>query len=44
MEALWNLWTDAGLDAVETREITVKRTFTDFDEFCRWGGSGAFHR
>jgi SAM-dependent methyltransferase len=33
MEALWNLWTDAGLDAVETREITVQRTFTDFDDF-----------
>jgi SAM-dependent methyltransferase len=33
MEALWNLWTDAGLDAVETRDITVQRTFTDFDDF-----------
>jgi SAM-dependent methyltransferase len=33
MEALGNLWTGAALDAVETREITVQRTFTDFDGF-----------
>ena len=33
MEALRNLWTGAGLDAVETREITVQRTFADFDDF-----------
>ncbi len=33
MEALRDLWTGAGLDAVETREITVQRTFTDFDDF-----------
>jgi SAM-dependent methyltransferase len=33
MEALRSLWTDARLDAVETREITVWRTFADFDEF-----------
>ena len=33
MEALRDLWTDAGLDAVETREITVQRTFVDFDDF-----------
>ena len=33
MESLQNLWTDAGLDAVETREITVRRTFADFDDF-----------
>src|SRR5216684_4543728 len=31
MDALRDLWTDAGLDAVETREIAVQRTFTDFD-------------
>jgi SAM-dependent methyltransferase len=33
MEALRNLWTGAGLDAVETREIKVQRTFADFDDF-----------
>jgi ubiquinone/menaquinone biosynthesis C-methylase UbiE len=33
MEALRNLWTGAGLDAVETREIAVQRTFADFDDF-----------
>jgi ubiquinone/menaquinone biosynthesis C-methylase UbiE len=33
MEALRELWTGAGLDAVETREITVRRNFADFDEF-----------
>lgn len=27
------LWAGAGLDAVETREITVQRTFADFEEF-----------
>jgi len=33
MEALRDLWTGAGLEAVETREITVHRTFADFDDF-----------
>jgi SAM-dependent methyltransferase len=33
MEVLRSLWTGAGLDAVETREIAVQRTFADFDEF-----------
>lgn len=33
MEALRDLWTDAGLAAVETRTITVERTFIDFDDF-----------
>ena len=33
MEALRDLWTDAGLNAIETREITVQRTFADFDDF-----------
>ena len=27
------LWIDAGLEAVETRAITVQRTFDDFDDF-----------
>jgi ubiquinone/menaquinone biosynthesis C-methylase UbiE len=33
MEALRTLWTSAGLAPVETREITVQRTFADFDDF-----------
>jgi SAM-dependent methyltransferase len=33
IDAMQDLWTGAGLDAVETREITVQRTFTDFDDF-----------
>ena len=33
MEALRDLWIGAGLEAVETREITVHRTFADFDDF-----------
>jgi SAM-dependent methyltransferase len=39
MGALRDLWAGAGLEAVETREITVQRTFADFDEF--WGKSTA---
>lgn len=33
IDALRELWTGAGLEAVETREITVQRTFADFDDF-----------
>jgi SAM-dependent methyltransferase len=33
MDALLDLWTGAGLGAIETRKITVQRTFSDFDEF-----------
>ncbi len=33
IDALPDLWTGAGLDAVETREITVRRTFADFDDY-----------
>jgi ubiquinone/menaquinone biosynthesis C-methylase UbiE len=33
IDALRTMWTDAGLTAVETREISVERTFTNFDEF-----------
>src|SRR6516165_2353213 len=33
IEVLRDLWTRAGLDAVETREITVQRTFPDFEDF-----------
>lgn len=32
-EELRNLWSGAGLEAVETREVTVQRTFASFDEF-----------
>lgn len=33
MEVMRDLWADAGLQAVETREITVQRTFADFDDY-----------
>jgi hypothetical protein len=32
-EALHKLWTDAGLEGVETRKIEVQRTFPDFDDY-----------
>jgi SAM-dependent methyltransferase len=33
MENLRALWTGAGLDRIETHEIAVQRTFSDFDDF-----------
>ena len=33
IHALTELWTGAGLQAVETRVITVQRTFGDFDDY-----------
>lgn len=33
IDALRDLWTGAGLDGVETLEITVERTFADFDDY-----------
>ena len=33
MDALRALWTDARFEAVETREVTVQRTFPDFETF-----------
>ncbi|HEX3990812.1 MAG TPA: hypothetical protein VHX39_06540, partial [Acetobacteraceae bacterium] len=33
VDAMHELWAGAGLQAVETREITVSRTFTDFEDF-----------
>jgi ubiquinone/menaquinone biosynthesis C-methylase UbiE len=33
MAALRELWKGAGLDAIETKEITVERSFADFDDF-----------
>jgi len=36
-ENLRTLWSEAGLGRIETREITVQRTFTDFEDF--WGAA-----
>ena len=33
MDTLRALWTDAGLTNIATREITVARTFEDFEDF-----------
>ena len=33
IDALRDLWTDAGLESVETREIAVRRTFADFGDY-----------
>jgi ubiquinone/menaquinone biosynthesis C-methylase UbiE len=33
IETMRELWSGAGLDAVETHEIAVTRTFADFDDF-----------
>ena len=33
LDALRDLWMSAGLDAVDTREISVQRTFVSFDEY-----------
>jgi SAM-dependent methyltransferase len=33
VEAMRGLWTAAGLEAVETREIAVQRTFADFNDY-----------
>jgi SAM-dependent methyltransferase len=33
IDVLRDLWSGAGLEAVETREITVQRTFADFDDY-----------
>jgi SAM-dependent methyltransferase len=33
IDAMWDLWTGTGLNDVETREITVQRTFADFDDY-----------
>jgi len=35
IDAMRDLWTSAGLDAAETREITVQRTFADFDDYWK---------
>ncbi len=42
MQALRELWTGAGLEEVQTRKITVQRTFADFDTFWATStGSGS---
>jgi ubiquinone/menaquinone biosynthesis C-methylase UbiE len=33
IDAMRDLWTGAGLEDVETRELTVQRTFADFDDY-----------
>jgi SAM-dependent methyltransferase len=33
MDALRDLWAGAGLESVEAREIAVRRTFADFDDY-----------
>ncbi len=38
MDAMRELWTGPGLEAVETREIIVQRTFVDFDDFWTTNG------
>ena len=41
LEAMRDVWTGAGLEAVETREISVQRTFSNFEEFGDITVSGA---
>jgi SAM-dependent methyltransferase len=41
LEVMQELWAKAGLAAVETRQITVQRTFTHFEEFWSTTLSGA---
>jgi SAM-dependent methyltransferase len=33
VDAMRDLWIGAGVEAVETRQITVRRTFADFDDY-----------
>ena len=40
LDAMRSLWVEAGLAAVETREITVQRSFADFDEFWALNATG----
>lgn len=37
IDTMRELWTNAGITDVEIREITVQRTFADFDEFASIG-------
>jgi ubiquinone/menaquinone biosynthesis C-methylase UbiE len=40
METMRSLWSGAGLTRIETHEITVERTFPDFDAFWRIAQTG----
>jgi ubiquinone/menaquinone biosynthesis C-methylase UbiE len=40
METMRALWSGAGLTRIETREITVTRTFADFDSFWKIAQTG----
>jgi hypothetical protein len=33
IDVMQELWTNAGLDSIETRAITVQRTFADFEDY-----------
>jgi len=41
IDVLSELWSRAGIGAMETREITVTRTFADFDDFWATTATGA---
>jgi ubiquinone/menaquinone biosynthesis C-methylase UbiE len=41
IEAMRDLWQAAGFDQVETREIVVQRSFTDFEEYWTIAVTGA---
>ncbi len=41
IDTMQNLWRAAGLEAVETREIVVQRTFADFDDYWQTVLGGA---
>jgi SAM-dependent methyltransferase len=41
IESMQALWTGAGLEGVETREIKVQRTFADFEDYWTTGMLGA---
>jgi SAM-dependent methyltransferase len=45
-DVITGLWAAAGLDAIEAREFTVERTFTDFDDYWTTvlGGPNVGHR
>ena len=44
METLHDVWTKAGLEAIETREITVQRSFDSFEDFWTINISGSTMR
>lgn len=46
LDAMREMWKGAGLKDVETREISVRRTFADFDEYwnCILGGPSVSRR